>query len=245
MPELEQKQLVGTPEQKGEILKVAYAAGNDIDEIVSRYDEMADSYHAIHKSGTWVGPNKVAEVAASLIDGEEEKRQVEILDFGAGTGLSGMAMKNKGFSTIDALDVSKKMVDIAQAESNGELYRKIIIGILKENDDLIKQESYGMVVSMGCIGTHTDADEVYRIMPLVKPGGYIVYTIKNEANESESFQSLYAALKEHNDVGEEKAEEKSNTTKNEWKLVQSDGVGPLNVDHPSVHHSIVVLQRTS
>mmetsp|Transcript_5109 Transcript_5109/g.7470 ORF Transcript_5109/g.7470 Transcript_5109/m.7470 type:complete len:232 (+) Transcript_5109:37-732(+) len=228
---------------KGEMLKVMYGAGRDIDKIVSRYDELADSYHAIHNNGSWIGPNKVAEVAASLIDGEEEKRQVEILDFGAGTGLSGMAMKNKGFSTIDALDVSKGMVDVAQAESNGELYRNVIIGILKENDDLVKQESYAMVVSMGCIGTHTDADEVYRIMPLVKPGGYILYTIKSEANESESFQKLYASLKEHNDIGEEKEEEKNNTTNNEWKVVQSDGVGPLNVDHPSVHHSIVVLQR--
>merc|ERR1712150_175446 len=145
----------------------------DIDEIVLRYHEMADSYHAIFKSGTWLGPTKLAEVAASLIDGEEKKRQVEILDFGAGTGLSGIAMKNKGFSTIDAMDVCKTMVDVAQTESNGELYRNVIIGHLKESNELLKQESYGMVVSVGVIGTHTDADEVCRIMPLVKPGGYI------------------------------------------------------------------------
>mmetsp|Transcript_25531 Transcript_25531/g.33304 ORF Transcript_25531/g.33304 Transcript_25531/m.33304 type:complete len:238 (-) Transcript_25531:304-1017(-) len=228
---------------KDALLKVFYGAGKDESKVVSAYEELADAYHDEFSIKTYMAPSKAAETAASLIKCDEKKRQIEILDFGAGTGLSGTALKECGFSTIDALDVSRSMLDVAQAKSNGELYREIFVGNLKDDPDLVKESTYDMVVGVGVIGTHVvDIDDVQRVMSLVKPGGYLVYTIMAEADKTDSFQNIYDSFQQDQ---EGKSEGKSNGIINtqEWSVAQSKDVGSLMVDHPAVKHRIVVLQR--
>ena len=45
-----------------------------------------------------------------------------ILDYGCGTGLSGLALQLVGFKNIDGLDVSKEMVSLAEKKS---IYRNL------------------------------------------------------------------------------------------------------------------------
>jgi len=231
---------------KAMLLEKQYEAGEDESKFVSLYNETADIYHEVFSKGTWLGPSKVAETVASLIKCDKKKCHIQILDFGAGTGLSGMALKEHGFSTIDALDVSKGMVDVAQTKSNGKLYREVLIGNLKCDNDLLEESSYDIIVSVGVIGTHVfDTNEIHRLMSSVKPGGYIVYTIKAEANKAESFQKMYESLQQDQEE-EKKSEVESNgiIDTEEWSVAHLKEVGSLNLDYPAVKHDIVVLQRT-
>mmetsp|Transcript_15238 Transcript_15238/g.19885 ORF Transcript_15238/g.19885 Transcript_15238/m.19885 type:complete len:227 (+) Transcript_15238:91-771(+) len=216
--------------EKASYLSKAYEAGTDCGKSNEVYAKYAGMYHEIHATDTWKGPSELAKTAAEVMDPSGRSEDVVVLDFGAGTGLSGIAMKKHGFSTIDAIDISKEMLEVAQKEYQGGLYRKLYCGFL-EKDIHLDADSYHMIIGAGIIGTHVGTDEVERLMKLVKPGGRILYTIRVEADESEEFQKFYSSFCD---------ESKSN---GEWNKEYSVDKGPLNLDIPSVNHRIVSIKR--
>ena len=77
------------------------------------YDEWSQTYEAEVAENGYATPGRIASaLAAALPD-----RDAPILDIGCGTGLSGLALRAAGFSTIDGADVSAEM--LARAEEKG------------------------------------------------------------------------------------------------------------------------------
>ena len=97
-------------------------------------------------SGAWgyATPGRIAEaLAAALPD-----KASSILDFGCGTGVSGRALLERGFTVVDGTDVSAEM--IAQAEGQG-IYRKLWQsepGVLD-----VKPGDYVAIAAMGVISS--------------------------------------------------------------------------------------------
>ena len=219
--EEEKKEEPTDVERKASFLKLAYDSAMDVQKNRSCYDNNAELYETVHADGTWVGPRLLAQqVALRLQDSES---QSTILDFGAGTGLLGRALaQNKIAATIEATDLSKDMLDVAQQTSEG-VYTNFHIGLLSK-DFTLENGNYDAVVSSGVIGTHVGFECVEEIMPCVKKGGFIGFTIMKETNES-VFSGHYE------------------TMSSEWKVEATIETGPLNVDNPSVQHNIVILRR--
>ncbi|MGJ8558508.1 MAG: class I SAM-dependent DNA methyltransferase [Sulfitobacter geojensis] len=123
-------------------LNKIYSA-NGTDETREIYDAWAKSYE------TELGDNGYATPArcAAALAGVTKDLYAPLLDFGCGTGLSGLALKNAGFTTIDGVDVSAKM--LAQATAKG-IYRTT------EHIDettAINANVYANIAAIGVIGT--------------------------------------------------------------------------------------------
>ena len=69
------------------------------------YDDWSASYDAEITENGYATPRRIAEALAQFAD-----PSAPILDFGCGTGLSGLALKAAGFQTIDGADLSADML---------------------------------------------------------------------------------------------------------------------------------------
>ncbi|MEM5541871.1 methyltransferase domain-containing protein [Sulfitobacter sp. AS92] len=96
----------------------AYAA-RDAEVIRSLYDEWASSYDDDIKAQGYATPERAAATLAEFL----HDKDAPIFDIGCGTGLSGAALKQVGFTTIDGGDVSAAMLAVAHKK---DIYRKLL-----------------------------------------------------------------------------------------------------------------------
>ena len=95
--------------------------------------------------------------------------ELRILDAGAGTGIVGKALKDLGYTNIDALDISQKMLDEAKKLN---LYKNFFCAPLSEEPVAeIADDQYDALI---CIGTltvgHVKPSAFDEILRIVKPG---------------------------------------------------------------------------
>lgn len=123
-------------------LDKVYAARGE-DETREIYDAWAESYEAEVAKNGYVTPGRCAAALAKFTD----DRTAPVLDFGCGTGLSGLALKLAGFTTIDGVDLSPEM--LAKAKDKN-VYRNLsqVAG-----DDGLAKGAYPSIAAIGVIGS--------------------------------------------------------------------------------------------
>lgn len=104
-------------------------------------------------------------------------RDARILDAGAGTGLLGVALVERGFLRLDALDLSPAMLAVAE--------RKAVYGTLLEarlGDPLpLESDAYDAVVACGVLTTgHAPASCLDELIRVTRPGGHVVFTLRSD-----------------------------------------------------------------
>ena len=82
------------------------------------YREWANTYDNELAQNEYITPIRTAKALATFAS----DRSTPILDFGCGTGLSAEALISCGFSSIDGIDISSEMVEIARGKS---IYRNL------------------------------------------------------------------------------------------------------------------------
>lgn len=76
-------------------------------------------------------------------------KDIRILDAGAGTGGIGEMLKARGYTNVDALDISQEMLNIAAARN---IYKKLICAPLKDTHmEEIETAEYDTVLCAGTI----------------------------------------------------------------------------------------------
>ncbi len=138
------------------------------------YDDWAASYEAEVAENGYATPGRCAEALKKYIDDQDQP----ILDFGCGTGLSGLALKLAGFSTIDGLDLSAEM--IAQANDKGA-YRT-----LRQIDADAPLShppgEYAAIAAIGVIGAGAAPISVFdTLMKGLGKGGLMVFSFNDHA----------------------------------------------------------------
>ena len=106
------------PEQKDflqRVYKVTSRAGAH-----ALYQDWAADYETVVAENGYITPTRCAEALAAHVD----DLTAPLLDLGCGTGLSGMAFREVGFTTIDGTDFSTEM--LRQAAAKKGLYRCLI-----------------------------------------------------------------------------------------------------------------------
>ncbi len=100
-----------------------------------------------------------------------------ILDAGAGTGLLGVALRERRFTSLDGLDLSPAM--LAEAERKG-VYRSLVearLGARLPYEDA----AYDAVVSSGVLTTgHAPASSLDELVRVTRPGGHVVFTLRSD-----------------------------------------------------------------
>jgi len=144
------------------------------------YDEWSDKYEEdLVMVGNYSGHTKCTEAFLSL----GLNRCVQILDLACGTGLLGGEVVQHGYVQIDGLDSSPQMLLQARMKDIFKEYINAHVGgtgSLPLNDDL-----YDVVMSSnGFAPGQIYPDAVEEILRVLKPGGYLLFTMRDGLEET-------------------------------------------------------------
>jgi SAM-dependent methyltransferase len=140
------------------------------------YDEWSASYDTELEHNGYATPRRCAEALAQFCTDPA----APILDFGCGTGLSGLALKEAGFETIDGVDVSAEM--LAQAEDK-RCYRST--DVIRPGAKLShKPGDYSAIAAIGVIGAGAAPIETFDLlMHGLGKGDFLVLSLNDHALE--------------------------------------------------------------
>ena len=140
-------------------------------------------YDNDHVLGTVSQPKSVNLLSTRLKD-----KTAKIIDVGCGTGLVGEKLKAKDFINFDGLDISKDMLSIAKSRG----YRNLFLGSLNKQLPVL-DDAYDAAM---CIGVfthgHVSSDGFNELCRIVKPGGYVCFTINEGVFEEYGFKEIIA-----------------------------------------------------
>lgn len=138
------------------------------------YDAWSETYEAELTQNGYAAPGRcAAALAAHLGD-----RDAPILDFGCGTGLSGLALRAEGFTTVDGLDLSARMLEAAKDKG---VYRQLRQAEPGAGPDHAEGE-YAAVTAVGVIGVGAaPLSTIDALMARLAPGGFLVLSFNDRA----------------------------------------------------------------
>lgn len=99
-----------------------------------------------------------------------------VLDFGCGTGLSGMALKAVGFQVIDGTDISPEMLEKAQEKP---AYRQVWIGTPGSLGH-IRRGDYPVIAATGVVSLGAAPPETLDLLiDAIGPGGLLAFSFND------------------------------------------------------------------
>lgn len=168
-------------QQTPELWKATYKATTP-QELIEAYGKWAHLYDndTLEVMG-YVGPR----VAADMLDFHLDSADCRVLDAGCGTGLVGEILDKLGYSSIDAMDFSADMLNVAEKKS---VYDKLYQADM--NHDLnLPDNHYDATI---CVGTftfaHVGPDAFDELVRITRPGGHICFTIRDGAYQEYGYR---------------------------------------------------------
>ena len=149
------------------------------------YDDWSDSYdaHLLDDFG-YISPR----VAVEALGETTTRRDLEVIDFGCGTGLVGIALSQAGFTSIDGIDISEGMLAQARAK---RVYRNLLCGDLTASialDDAV----YDAALCIGSMGAgHIGAQHLPELIRPLRQGGVFVIIMNGMYYESGGFEAAF------------------------------------------------------
>ena len=138
-------------------------------------------YDNDHVLGTVSQPKSVNLLTTRLKD-----KNAEIIDVGCGTGLVGENLKAKDFIYFDGIDISEDMLEIAKSRG----YRKLLLGSLNNRLPVL-DNAYDTAMCVGVFTHgHVSSEGFNELCRIVKPGGYICFTINEGVFEKYGFKEM-------------------------------------------------------
>jgi predicted TPR repeat methyltransferase len=158
------------------------------DDSESKYNEWADTYDK-DLTGDWEYklPAFIGDLFAKYVKGYDSK----ILDAGAGTGLGGEYVRNKGYRDLFGIDMSEGMLREARRK---EIYSQLDHMILGERLGF-PDDHFDAVLSVGTIGT-APPESFDDLIRTVKPGGFIVFSLMIKYYDEPRFHEKMQSLEE-------------------------------------------------
>jgi len=160
------------------------------DEIMAIYDDWASSYDETVRAHGYVTPQRCAAALAML----EPDRDIPILDIGCGTGISGLALKAAGFTSIDGTDMNSAMLE--KARNHPGVYRDLF-QVTVENPFDFTPGTYRHMTAMGVIATgHAPASTIRDALYKLAPGGLLVFSLNDHTLEFPEYPQTVVAVED-------------------------------------------------
>jgi len=146
------------------------------------YTKWAASYEAEVGENGYATPARCAKALANVITDFD----LPVLDFGCGTGLSGLALSMAGFQTIDGMDLTQEMLDLAHSK---QLYRQLQLS----DPDVplpIKKGDYSAISAIGVIGSGAAPIEVFDMLfNVLESKAKFVFSFNDHTLEDAKFEA--------------------------------------------------------
>ena len=144
------------------------------------YDQWAQSYDQEVGENGYITPLRIAEALARHV----KDLSIPILDYGCGTGISGQAFQEAGFVTIDGMDISDEMLEVAAQK---KIYRRLKLFAPETGPD-VKLGAYKIIAAVGVIGAGAaPLAELDQIMALLAPKGLLVFSFNDHTLEDPAY----------------------------------------------------------
>jgi len=161
------------------------------DETRDLYDAWSTGYDSEVAENGYATPRRVAEALYAHLPGSV----APILDYGCGTGLSGLALKLAGFDRIDGADLSPEMLVQAQAKT---VYRQLW-QVGSEDAPPGNPGDYAAITAIGVIGAGAAPISLLdRLMAHLDTGGLLAFSFNDHALADSANEGR---VNEHVDTG--------------------------------------------
>ena len=145
------------------------------------YDDWAASYDAEVSENGYATPERVARALHAVAPDPE----APLLDFGCGTGLSGLALRLAGFRTIDGADLSADMLELARGK---ELYRDLW-QVDPDAGDPFDAGIYPLITAIGVIGSGAAPVTLFdTLMRLLPQGGFFAFSFNDHTLQDPAYE---------------------------------------------------------
>lgn len=165
--------------------KIYDATGTD--ETRDLYARWSASYDAEVAANGYATPARCAEALKAA----SSDLSAPILDFGCGTGLSGLALSLAGFTTIDGMDLTREMLEKA---SEKQVYRALELS----HPDLpftVTQGDYAAIAAIGVIGAGAAPLSVFdMLVGALGSGGLFVLSFNDHTLEDPDYDAKVAQV---------------------------------------------------
>ncbi|WP_039017666.1 class I SAM-dependent DNA methyltransferase [Halocynthiibacter namhaensis] len=132
------------------------------------YGDWSDSYDNEVGSEGYATPGRIVNALVQFTD-----TNASVLDYGCGTGLAGIALKESGFSNLTGWDITPEMLEKAKAK---DIYANTQV-IAADTDLPDETSEFDVIVCCGVIGTGAAPPSVFdQIMHAIKSGGLFCFS---------------------------------------------------------------------
>ena len=157
------------------------------DQTNSFYKKWSSTYDSELFENGYITPKRCADALALL----KINRNDPIIDIGCGTGLSGAALRDKGFTNIDGSDFSNEMLEIAKAK---KLYHNLTLSTVEKplNFDADK---YSHVAAVGVFSPlHASPEMIEKMLKVAKVGCHFVFSLNDHTLENPHYEGRIRLL---------------------------------------------------
>ncbi len=156
-------------------------------EMRQHYNRYAEKYEVIFQDCGFSAPYHVARTLAGLL----HDRAAPVLDFGAGTGMVGVTLRELGFSNVVGVDICESMLEIARGKG-------AYADLVHDGDETWladKAECFDAVTSSGVFtgAIPIAASKLVALMECLRPGGYLLFNYR-ENDDSRQYAMQMGAL---------------------------------------------------
>ncbi|MEL7091667.1 MAG: methyltransferase domain-containing protein [Pseudomonadota bacterium] len=114
-----------------------------------------------------------------------------VLDVGAGTGICGVALRDRGIEPVDGTDISEEMLEIARAKG---AYRDLFAANLLEGLPLLEYPYQGAVSSGTFTHGHVGPEGIDPILAVLRDGARVVISVNAAHYAAAGFDAKLAEL---------------------------------------------------
>jgi betaine-homocysteine S-methyltransferase len=148
--------------------------------IAITYDQIAPGYRDLVSRAGYVLPEVMATRFRSVVDSMSISLEDRIIDAGCGNGLSGIALRDEGFTNVCGLDMSPGLI----AQIPADLYQRFEEHATIEASLTNLPERYwgkfDHVFAAGTIG-HTATLDLEGVVKLGRKGGIVIFSVREHS----------------------------------------------------------------
>lgn len=157
--------------------------------IAAYYDEWAETYDATLKNWDYQAPDDAAAILCEYL-----KAGDDILDVGCGTGMFAKAMSRYLDCRIEGIDISAASLEIAEKQGG---YDRLKRHDLQTTPLPITDNAFD---AAACVGVMTYIEDAAGLLAdlcrVIRPGGYILFTQRDDRWVEKDFDSLINSFEE-------------------------------------------------